>query len=41
MRGYFDVDDIVLNLVGAVVMFIIWKLPSLRNFMKWLMGEKQ
>lgn len=41
MRGYFDVDDIFLNLAGALFMFIVWKLPILRNFMKWLMGEQK
>ena len=40
MRGYFDVDDIFLNLVGACIMFIVLKLPFLQRFMKWLMGEK-
>ena len=39
MRGYFDVDDIFLNLSGALFMFVILKLPSLQRFMKWLMGE--
>ena len=40
MRGYFDVDDILLNLAGACIMFIVLKLPILRDFIKWLKGEK-
>ena len=41
MRGYFDVDDIFLNLSGALFMFIVLKLPCLQRFMKWLMGEQK
>ena len=39
MRGYFDVDDIFLNTLGALFVFIVLKLPCLQRFMKWLMGE--
>ena len=41
MRGYFDVDDIFLNLMGAIFMFMVLKLPFLQRFMKWLMGEQK
>jgi glycopeptide antibiotics resistance protein len=34
MRGSFDIDDFILNMMGALIGFAIWKMPMVRKLLR-------